>query len=181
MIPAPTLPVQQTIRMKIMAEVRARLGQIKTTNQYQSNLGTNLWYGQQPTPEPHVLPIIYYWDFSITPTPTYKAGFYLLSVQIETYDRIAVLEAEQEEIEDAIVLAQQMPVVANQHSADVITALYRDFRTGRLDPHMCGLIEQIALREEEAFYGIQPGHTLWCGTRSLWELTYKTVIGDPYK
>jgi hypothetical protein len=169
-----------TIRQQLMRELRRRLARISVVNGYATDIGTNLWYGQQTTPVPPVLPIIFYWDHFEQPAPQMGTLIKSVQIQIETYDHIVVPEEEAGEIDQALLVAQQMPVICNQHLADLTMALTRDAVSGQFDQRFGGLAHGLQSLESDPFFGIQPGALLWCGLNSQWTLHYQHALGDPY-
>lgn len=178
-IPAPLYPTKQTIREQIVQAIRERLARISLANRYATDIGTNLWYGQMTTPEPHVLPIIYYWDHFETPSALIGSQVMTVQVQVESYDRVRMPDDLKNEIEDAVLVMQQMPVVCNQQLADLKIALTHDARSGQYDVKFGGLAHGLHYTESDPFFGIQPD-LAWCGINSQWVITYQHAPGDPY-
>lgn len=201
-IPPPVLPNRKTIRMQLMEEFRKRLGRIRVSNGYQTNVGESVWQSRQPTAEPHILPIIYYWDDFQVAEPRMGSRVYTLQVQVETYDRVLLTTEQQAIIDQGIArlggsqeltpeemqifngnlaIVQQMHVIANQQLADLEVALHHDALTGKYDEKFCGLAHSLRCSQSEIFNGIWPSQTLWCGSVSQWELVYEHAAGDPYR
>jgi len=181
-IPPPIWPSKMSVRLLIMQELRARLAQITVANGYATNIGLNLWYGQQTSSQvPVEQPITYYWDAFENPAPQMGTVIKEMQIQMQSFDHVLnIPPADVSEIDEAILIAQQMPIMANQQLADLEVALMQDPRTGKFDAKLCGLAHGIRYQESEPFFGIQPSPLLWCGVNSQWVITYQHKNGDPY-
>ena len=176
----PAYPTKMTVRMLIMRAIRERLAQITKAKGFATDLGVNLFYGQQTTAEPHILPITYYWDHFENPEPKSGSQLNQVQIQIETFERLTVPEDEQLLIAEPVSAAQQMPIICNLHLADLKVGLSHDPQTGQYDTRLGGLAHGLAYLESDPFFGVQPAALLWGGLNSHWVITYQHAPGDPY-